>query len=96
MNNIYETASDLHVRGSIVYVQSSDKVAYYDKGFTKPVNAKDLTNMFNMGTAIIVDTEVSYRAVSLSVSGGVATLSYVKAGSPNVEIATAKSKETEE
>lgn len=95
MKNIYETASDLHVRGSYIYVNTeADGYAYSDSEFKNKIDAATLANTFNMGTAIIVDGGVSYRANSLKVAGKVATLSYVKVTSGStVSVASINSAE---
>lgn len=94
MNNIYETASDLHVRGSYIYVNTeTDGYAYSDSEFKNKIDAATLVNAFNMGTAIIVDDGVNYRATGLKVIGKVATLSYVKANSTTAVMAEVNSAE---
>lgn len=99
MTHIFETASDKHVRGTYIYVNStSDGYAYADEACTVNINAVDLTNMFNMGTAIVVDGGKFYRGISLAIDSGVATLTYVKTNgstATTADLATVISKEAE-
>ena len=58
VKHIYETAGDLHIRGTLIYIKSTpDGYGYSDPEFKNKVDADTLINAFNMGTAIIVDSE---------------------------------------
>lgn len=50
MNNIYENANDVHVRGTVVYL--IDGEPFYDKESTKPVSGEELIRMFEIGTLL--------------------------------------------
>ena len=79
-NKIYEDESDLHIRGVKIYAKSTaDGYAYSDSACTKKMKAEELVNLFNTNVVNIVDGDVTYKAVSLSVASEVATLTYVKA-----------------
>lgn len=79
-NKIYEDESDLHIRGVKIYAKSTaDGYAYSDSACTKKMKAEELVNLFNTNVVNIVDGNVTYKAVSLSVVSEVATLTYVKA-----------------
>lgn len=83
MKHIFETASDLHIRSSLIY--ASDGAAYVDADCTVEATAEEVKNAFNMGVAVVVDNGVFYKAVSLTISDGSATLAYIK---PNSATAT--------
>lgn len=78
MNNIYEKLSDLHVRGTYVYVKSNDQYAYKDANFKEKFDGNTLMNAFNMNTAIVVDGGVHYRPSSMVNNDGVIKLNYIK------------------
>ena len=78
MNKIYERYEDQHVRNTYVYAKAGDTYAYADEATTVKVAAETLIDLFQKGI-VIVDTGIEYKATSLSVSAGVATLTYVKA-----------------
>lgn len=96
MENIYEKASDQHIRGTYIYLNASDGKAYAKKGGKEPINKETLMNMFNMGTAIVVDSEKGeyYRVVAMKVESDKATLTYLT-NSDGVAAATVVSQEAE-
>ena len=95
MDNIYEQGKDLHVRGTYIYAKTGDSYAYLNSGKTEKINAATLKDLFLKG-AVIVDGDVQYKPVSLSVSNDVATLTYVKTNgttATTADLATLKSEE---
>lgn len=78
MDKIFEHANDLHVVARVVYASSAHQYAYADADFTTKINAATLANMFMKGM-IIVDGAEQYKPVSVAVTAGVATVTYVKA-----------------
>lgn len=78
MNKIFETASDLHVKATKVYVKSTpDNYAYSDEKCTTKISADDLSNMFVMGM-LIIDGTSEYKPISMDVASGVASVTYIK------------------
>ena len=77
-SKIYEQANDLHVVARVVYASSAHQYAYADADFTTKINALTLVDMFTKGM-IIVDGAEKYKPVSVAVTSGVATVTYVKA-----------------
>jgi len=78
MNKVYERYEDQHVRATYVYVKSDDAYAYADELTTIKIEAATLEDLFRKGI-IVVDADTEYKATSLNVAAGVATLTYVKA-----------------
>ena len=95
MDNIYEQGKDLHVRGTYVYVKSGDAYAYSNSGKTAKISAIELKDLFLKG-AVVSDGDNMYKPVGLTVSDGVATLTYVKTNTTTAttaDLATLKSEE---
>ena len=88
MEKIMENSSDLHVVARKVYAKPSDAYAYSD--YKTKISADELYDTFVKGM-IVIDAGVEYKPISVKVASKVATVSYVKAGSTNPEIATVKS-----
>ena len=78
MDKIFERADDVHVAARVVYASSAHQYAYADANFTTKINAATLADMFMKGM-IIVDGTEQYKPVSIIVTSGVATVTYVKA-----------------
>lgn len=78
MDSIFEHSNDLHVVARKVYVKVGDAYAYSDSAKTKKIDTDTLTEVFVKG-CVIVDGTKQYKPVSLDVTSGVATLTYVKA-----------------
>ena len=89
MEKIMENSSDLHVVARKVYAKPSDAYAYSDSDYKTKISA-ELYDAFVKGM-IVIDAGVEYKPISVKVASKVATVSYVKAGSTNPEIATVKS-----
>lgn len=93
MEQIFETASDLHVRSVKMYVSSGD--LYKESDAENKLTADEVTNAFYMGNALIVDGNVEYRPVALAIVSKKAVLTYVKADASTATtavLATASSK----
>ena len=96
MEKYYEKAADQHIRAAFIYLHSADGKAYAEKGGKSPINKETLIDMFNLGIAIVVDTEKGeyYRATSIKVEEGQATLTYLTTDKA-VTAATVVSQEAE-
>lgn len=96
MEKYYEKAADQHIRAAFIYLHSADGKAYAEKGGKSPINKETLIDMFNLGIAIVVDTEKGeyYRATSIKVEADKATLTYLTTDSA-VTAATVVSQEAE-
>lgn len=77
MEQVYEKADDVHVRATYVYVKTGENYAYADQETTVKINCAALKDIFEKGI-IIIDAGIEYKAVSLKVDTGVATITYVK------------------
>lgn len=68
---------DRNVEGEEFYIKASpDGYAYKNSDFTDRATLDDLVHAFQMNQAVIVDGEKYYRATSLEISEGIATLTY--------------------
>jgi hypothetical protein len=76
MDKVFERSEDLHVRGTYVYVKAGDAYAYADSATTVKIDAAALKNLFLKG-AIINAAGVLFKPTGLTVTDGVAALSYV-------------------
>lgn len=95
VKHIYETAGDLHIRGTMIYIKSTpDGYGYSDPEFKNKVDADTLINAFNMGTAIIVDSEKNayYKVVSMKATKSQVILTYLTSDT-DVAAVTIKSEE---
>lgn len=80
IKHIYETAGDLHIRGTMIYIKGTpDGYGYSDPEFKNKVTPDFLINAFNMGTAIIADVEKNayYKVVSMKATKSQVTLTYL-------------------
>lgn len=79
MERYFEKAADQHVRAAYIYLNAADGKAYAQKGGVSPINKETLVDMFNLGIAVVVDTEKNeyYRAISIKVEEHQATLTYL-------------------
>lgn len=96
MEKYYEKAADQHIRAAFIYLHSDDGVAYAEKGGHNPINKETLIDMFNLGIAVVVNTETGeyYRPTSIKVEASQASLTYLTTDSA-VTAATVVSQEAE-
>ena len=77
MTKIYDHSDYMHVVARMIYKKTGDAYAYSDSAKTVKVDAVTLEDMFVKGV-IVVEGDAQYKPVSLLVTAGVATVTYVK------------------
>lgn len=77
MEQIFETASDLHVRTIKMYVSSGE--LFKESDAENKFTADEVNHLFYMGNIVIVDSDVEYVPISLGKDAKKAVLTYVKA-----------------
>ena len=85
-NKVYEKSTDLHVRGTYIYVKTGEVYAYADSAKSVKIDATTLQDLFLKG-AIIVDGTVSYKPVSFGITSTVGIMTYVKTNSTTATVA---------
>lgn len=91
MDRIFHHDDTMYEAATKIYVKSGS--AYFDAKGTEAVTADQMQDIFARGM-IIVDTNVQYLPVSLSVASNKATVTYVKTNgttATQADLATVKS-----
>lgn len=90
MDRIFHHDDTMYEAATKVYAKVDDVYAYADSDCTVKISADNLADIFIRGM-IVVDDGVMYKPTSCEVDSGVATITYAKANSTTVELATLES-----
>ena len=83
MEKIFEHANEQHVRAGVVYLNSEDKILYFDSAFTIAVTKNVLIDLFKKGILVVNDGTNFVRPSVLAVASGYASVSYTTVGASN-------------
>lgn len=77
-NKYIEEASDLNVEGVEFFIKDEpDGYIYEDEACENKATCETLKHTFEMNDIVIIDNNVAYRAIGLSINDGVATVTYL-------------------
>lgn len=78
MFKVYASPDEVYVRATYIYKKNNETKAYADGKFTRQLTTSELKDIFING-AVIQASNVLYKPVSLKITAGVATITYVTA-----------------
>lgn len=81
MKQYIEKATDVNVRGDLLYVKAvADGFVYSDAECTTKVNKETLVHLFQMNTIVIVDGNDQYRPIFITIDStkNYVDLTYIK------------------
>lgn len=78
--HVYDDLKDVHVRATYVYNNGTDAYAYADSAYKHKFTASELQEVFVKGALVLVG-KVLYKPVSMSVTSGIAKVTFVKTDS---------------
>lgn len=79
-SHVYDDLKDVHVRATYVYGNGTDAYAYADAAYKHKFTTSELREVFAKGALVFVGN-VLYKPVSMSVTSGIAKVTFVKTDS---------------